>query len=197
MLALCYVIVMTLDATGSRTITYRTLRGAFNQDVDPELRTLHWYNADDDAMHLSRAANTAYSDSFDTQLVVCLEVSMPNTLTGLVGLVLNGSNIEEQPSHLCIPAQTLAISQLLISNFNARHRETTTDPPSTATIGIHPSQCTRVCWCIRRHASVWDVCLVLPASWLPSKQDLPSQPSPVAYPGGFLFARKPPWPWFF
>ena len=53
---------------------------------------------------------------------------MPHTLTGLVGRVLNGSNIRDQPNHLCIPAPTLAISQLLVFNFSARRRESTTDP---------------------------------------------------------------------
>ena len=47
---------------------------------------------------------------------------MPHTLTGLVGMVLNGSNIRDQPNHLCIPAPTLARSQLMVFNFSARRR---------------------------------------------------------------------------
>ena len=80
---------------------------------------------------------TAFSGSFDTY---CQEDSVPPTLTGLVGMVLNGSNIREQPNHLCIPALTLAISQLLVFNFSARRRGSTKYP-----IKHSHHQETRVC----------------------------------------------------
>ena len=108
---------------------------AFNQDLGSALQKACGQDADDDAIHLARAANivrrdmlkikTAFSGSFDTY---CQEDSVPHTLTGLVGMVLNGSNIRDQPNHLCIPVPTLAISQLLVFNFSARRRESTTDP---------------------------------------------------------------------
>ena len=102
---------------------------AFNQDLGSALQKACGQDADDDAIHLARAANivrrdmlkmkTAFSGSFDTY---CQEDSVPHTLTGLVGMVLNGSNIRDQPNHQCIPAPTLAISQLLMFNFSARRR---------------------------------------------------------------------------
>ena len=108
---------------------------ALSQDLGSALQKACGQDADDDAIHLARAANivrldmlkikTAFSGSFDTY---CQEDSVPHTLTGLVGMVLNGSNIRDQPNHLCIPAPTLAISQLLVFNFSARRRESTTDP---------------------------------------------------------------------
>ncbi len=108
---------------------------AFNQDLGSALQKACGQDADDDAIHLARAANivrrdmlkikTAFSGSFDTY---CQEDAVPHTLTGLVGMVLYGSNIRDQPNHLCIPAPTLAISQLLVFNFGARRRENTTDP---------------------------------------------------------------------
>ena len=76
---------------------------AFNQDLGSALQKACGQDADDDAIHLARAANivrrdmlkikTAFSGSFDTY---CQEDSVPHTLTGLVGMVLNGSNIRDQ-----------------------------------------------------------------------------------------------------
>ena len=111
----------------------RDLLLAFNQDLGSALQKACGQDAD--AIHLARAANivrrdmlkikTAFSGSFDTY---CQEDSVPHTLTGLVGMALNGSNIRDQPNHLCIPAPTLAISHLLVFNFSACRQESTTYP---------------------------------------------------------------------
>ena len=114
---------------------------AFNQDLGSALQKACGQDADDDAIHLARAVNivrrdmlkikTASIGSFDTY---CQEDSVPHTLTGLVGMVLNGSNIRDQPNHLCIPAPTLAISQLLVFNFSARRRWIVSGPEMSRVI---------------------------------------------------------------
>jgi hypothetical protein len=53
---------------------------------------------------------------------------VPNSLCALVGMMLNGPNIQEQSSYSSIPAPTLTISQLVMFNSSARRRQSTVDP---------------------------------------------------------------------
>ena len=62
---------------------------------------------------------TAFSGSFDA---LCQEQSVPNSLLALVAMILNAPTIQEQSSH---STPTLTISQLLMFNSYARHRQST------------------------------------------------------------------------
>ena len=113
---------------------------AFNQDVGAALHKACEQDADNDGVHLTKAANiirrdilkmkTNFSGSFDTH---CQEKSVPNSLVALISMILNGPNIQEQSSNSskCIPAPTLTISQLLMFNSSTRPRNSTSSVQST------------------------------------------------------------------
>jgi hypothetical protein len=68
------------------------------------------HNADNDAVHLARAANIVRRDMFEMKNQFngskCQEESVPVSLLALVAMVLNGPNIEAQSSNFVSNAPT-------------------------------------------------------------------------------------------
>ncbi len=101
-----------------------------NKDIGSALSKACEYDADNDAVHLARAANIVrrdmfkmknqFSGSFGTK---CQEQSVPVSLLALVAMVLNGPNIEAQSSSSAMPQPVLRISQLLMHNSLVRSRK--------------------------------------------------------------------------
>jgi len=105
----------------------------FNNDIGNALGKACEYDADNDAVHLARAAaivrremfkrKISFNGSFDTE---CQESSVPVSLLALVSMVLNGPNIKTQSANCTSYLQSaLTISQLLIYNSSIRRREKT------------------------------------------------------------------------
>lgn len=110
-----------------------------NEDVGAALRKACEHDADNDAVHLARAAKIVrrdilkvkqdFSGSFDAQ---CQEKSVPISLLALVSMVLYGPNITTQSSSAFTPQPALTLSQLLVYNSLVRQRNTaTTSRPTT------------------------------------------------------------------
>ncbi|KAK1900200.1 Calpain-like protease palB/RIM13 [Dissostichus eleginoides] len=110
-----------------------------NEDVGAALGKACEHDADNDAVHLARAANIVrkdmfkmkqdFSGSFDAH---CQEESVPVSLLALVSMVLYGPNITAQTSSAFIPQPALTLSQLLLYNSLVRQREiATTSRPTT------------------------------------------------------------------
>jgi hypothetical protein len=114
------------------TMSGRDMVLIFNKDIGQAVRKACEYDADDDAVHLARAANilrrdilrmkTVFSNSFDTD---CQKKSVPASLLQMVGMVLDGPKINGVGSIDNSPmnAAQLSISQLLMFNTNVRRRE--------------------------------------------------------------------------
>ena len=105
----------------------------FNNDIGNALGKACAYDADNDAVHLARAAaivrremfkrKNIFNGSFDTE---CQERSVPVSLLALVSMILNGPNIKTQSANCTSYLQSaLTISQLLIYNSSIRRREKT------------------------------------------------------------------------
>ena len=101
-----------------------------NECVGHALRKACEHDADDEAVHLARAAKTVRRDmhKMKNQFAGSFEPkskqeSVPMSLLELVAMVLNGPNIKVQPSSSTIPQPVLTISQLLMSNSIIRHWE--------------------------------------------------------------------------
>ncbi|KAJ8396338.1 hypothetical protein AAFF_G00019150 [Aldrovandia affinis] len=116
----------------------RDIMLAFNQDVGSALQKACEHDADSEGVCLARAANivrrdmlkmkTTFSGSFETH---CQEQSVPTSLVALVAMILNGPNIQEQSCHSSVSTATLTVSQLLMFNSYAHHRESTSTTEST------------------------------------------------------------------
>ena len=82
-----------------------------NEDVGSTLSKARGHDADNDAVHLARAANIVrrdmvkmknqFSGSLGTK---CQEDSVPVSLLALVAMVLNGPNIKSQSSSSAMPS---------------------------------------------------------------------------------------------
>lgn len=104
----------------------------FNKDIGHALRKACEQDADDDAVHLARAATilrrdmfkmkAVFSDSFPSK---CLERSVPTSLLALVGMIMNGPSITERSNSESLPAAQLSISHLLMYNSAVRRRKET------------------------------------------------------------------------
>ncbi|KAG7174307.1 hypothetical protein Hamer_G003243 [Homarus americanus] len=78
----------------------------FNEDVGPALRKACDHDADNDDVHLTRAASivrsdmykleTSFTGTFNSQ---CQGSSVPNSLMALVSMILYGSNVKTQSSY--------------------------------------------------------------------------------------------------
>lgn len=110
-----------------------------NEDVGAALWKACEQDADNDCVHLARAASIVrremfkmkqgFTGSFDAQ---CQEESVPPLLLSLVAMVLYGPNIKTQSSSSSLPQPALTLSQLLMHNSLGRKRETsTTSRPTT------------------------------------------------------------------
>lgn len=100
----------------------------FNKDVGAALKKACDHDADNDAVHLARAANIVRRDMFKHRnqfdgsfQANCQETSVPASLLALVSMVVNGPNIEAQ-SNATTPQSVFTISQLLMHNSFKRHR---------------------------------------------------------------------------
>ncbi len=81
-----------------------------NEDVGAALGKASEHDADNEAVHLARAANIVrrdmfkmkqdFSGSFDSH---CQEESVPVSLLALASMVLYGPNITTQSSSVCMP----------------------------------------------------------------------------------------------
>ena len=101
-----------------------------NECVGHVLRKACEHDANDEAVHLARAAKIVRRDmlkmkkrfagSFEPN---SQEESVPKSLLELVAMVLNGPNIKVQSSSSTISEPVLTISQLLMSNSIIRRRE--------------------------------------------------------------------------
>ena len=101
-----------------------------NKDVGSALSKACDHDADNDAVHLARAANIVrrdmfkmknqFSGSFRTN---CQENSVPVSLLALVAVVLNGPNIKAQSSSSAMPQPVLTILQLLMYNSLVQRQE--------------------------------------------------------------------------
>ena len=94
-----------------------------NKDVGSALSKACEHDADNDAVHLARAANIVRRDMFKIKNQFggsfrnnCLQNSVPVSLLALVAMVLNGPNIKAQSSSSAMPQPVLTISHLLMYN---------------------------------------------------------------------------------
>jgi hypothetical protein len=101
-----------------------------DEDVGSAFRKACEHDADNDAVHLARAANIVRRDMFKMKNHFngsfgpkCQEGSVPVSLLALVAMVLNGPNIKTQSPSSAMPQPVLTISQLLMHNSLVRHRE--------------------------------------------------------------------------
>ena len=100
-----------------------------NHDIGQALRKACHHDADNDAVHLARAAKIVRSDmckvkqNFDGSFGRTYQKdSVPASLLALVSMVLNGPNIQEQSSS-STSQPVLTIAQLLMHNSMIRCRE--------------------------------------------------------------------------
>ena len=97
-----------------------------NHDIGQALRKVCHHDADNDAVHLARAAKIVRSDMFKVKQNfdgsfgwTCQKDSVPASLLALVSMVLNGPNIQEQSSS-STSQPVLTIAQLLMHNSMIR-----------------------------------------------------------------------------
>lgn len=102
----------------------------FNNDVASAPKKGCEYDADSDATHFVKAANIVRRDFFKMKNSfngsfgkTHHEDSVPASLIALVDMVMNGPNIEAQPSVSTIPQPILTVTQLLMHNSLVRHRK--------------------------------------------------------------------------
>ena len=102
----------------------------FNKDVGSALCKAREHDADNDAVHLARAAKIVRRDMFQVKNqfsgsfgAKCQEDSILASLLALVAMVLNGPNIEAQSSTSTLPQTVITISQLLMHNSSKRHQK--------------------------------------------------------------------------
>lgn len=105
-----------------------------NTDVGTALEKACNHDADNDAVHLAKAAHIVRRDmadiksrfrsSFDPQ---CQEQSVPDTLLDLVSMILNGTNAPAHVNDNTVHQSSLTLSQLLMFNSVSKDR------PETAT----------------------------------------------------------------
>ena len=100
-----------------------------NHDIGQALRKACHHDADNDAVHLARAAKVVRKDMFKVKQNfdgsfgrTCQEDSVPASLLALVSMVLNGPNIQGQSSS-STSQPVLTIAQLLMHNSMIRCRE--------------------------------------------------------------------------
>lgn len=123
---LCYFPDMEAHKQGREIVL------VFNKDIGQALRKACEHDADDDAVHIARAATilrrdmfkmkAVFSDSFPSK---CLERSVPTSLLAMVGMILNGPSITEQSNSESLPAAQVSISHLLMYNSVVRRRKET------------------------------------------------------------------------
>ena len=101
----------------------------YNKDIGSALRKACEHDADDDAIHLAKAAKIVRRDMFKLKNKFngsfaphCQERSVPTSLLSLVAMVLCGPSIEIQSS-TTLSQPILTISQLLMHNSLLRHRK--------------------------------------------------------------------------
>ena len=101
-----------------------------NKDVGSALSKACEHDADNDAVHLARAASIVRRDMFKMKnqfngsfKMKCQEKSLPASLLALVAMVLNGPNIQTQSSSSAISQPVLTISQVLMYNSLVRPRK--------------------------------------------------------------------------
>ena len=102
---------------------------AFNQDIGPAIRKAIDDDADDDGMHLLKAAAIVRRHMFDMSYKFngtfeegCQESSVPDSLVALVSMILDGTNIGGDPE-LTTTQSALSIAQLMQFNSHARRRK--------------------------------------------------------------------------
>ena len=100
---------------------------AFDSDIGPALWMACQRDADEDSIHLAKAAEIIRKDILSCVEPFsglfsrsCQEDSIPSNLLALVSMILEGLSITYQNENHKIPA-ALAISQLLIFN-SVRHK---------------------------------------------------------------------------
>lgn len=101
-----------------------------NEHVGSALGKACEHDADNDAVHLARAANIIRKDMFDMSQKfdgsfnpLSQQESVPVSLLCLVAMVLYGSNITSQCSAATLPQPALTISQLLMFNSLVRRKQ--------------------------------------------------------------------------
>lgn len=120
----------------------------FNEDVGNALGKACAYDADNDAVHLARAATivrkemfklkNSFIGSFDTE---CQENSVPASLLALVSMVINGTNIKTLTNDAPKVQSALTISQLLMYNSSVRRRSKDKDKTASNTsVNVKHSQ---------------------------------------------------------
>ena len=102
----------------------------FDEDADSAMRKTCDHDADTEGIHPLRVANiicrvilkkkTSFTCSFDSR---CQELSVINSLVGLVSMILYSLNIKTQFSYSSKPQAALILSQLLTFNTYARCRD--------------------------------------------------------------------------
>ena len=102
---------------------------AFNQDIGPAIRKAIDDDADDDGMHLVKAAAIVRRHMFDMSYKFngtfeegCQESAVPDSLVALVSMILDGTNIGGDPE-LTTTQSALSIAQLMQFNSHARRRK--------------------------------------------------------------------------
>jgi len=111
----------------------------FNEDVGKALGKACAYDADNDAVYLSRAATVvrkemfqtknSFNGSFDTE---CQDNSVPSSLLALVSMVINGTNIKTLTNDAPALQSAYSISQLLMYNSSIRRRNKDKTTSSTS-----------------------------------------------------------------
>lgn len=100
----------------------------FNKDIGPAIRKAFEEDADDEGIHLVKAASVvrrhmlSMSNKFTgTFEEGCQEAAVPESLLALVNMILDGPNIKADPK--LAPQSALTIAQLLQFNCHARRRK--------------------------------------------------------------------------
>ena len=102
---------------------------AFNQDIGPAIRKAIDDDADDEGMHLVKAAAIVRRHMLDMSFKFegtfeegCQESAVPDSLVALVSMILDGTNIGGDPE-LTTAQSALSIAQLMQFNSHARRRK--------------------------------------------------------------------------
>jgi len=125
---------------------------AFQDDIALAMNKAYNTNYDDEAIILAKAANIVRRDinrkgesQFSGEFTsMCQELSVPQSLSTLVAMVLDGPNIASQSSSITAPQSVLTLAQIICYNTTIHRRKGSTatfhttkrEPPLPIYIGL-------------------------------------------------------------